>query len=84
MLKTRVNNERDNVEELIVLLGLLVVDSRVDGEYELVGVLEDLLNYDIVDETTVEAIMRKLLQLIVAFSINDELGGVHIGARLKL
>lgn len=60
-----------------------MVDPRVDGEYELVGVLEDLLNDDMVDETMVEAIMRKLLQLIVTFNINDELRGGHISARLS-
>lgn len=78
MLETRVLVETDDsgeVEELILPLGLLVVDPQVDGELELAGVLEDSLNNEVVDEITLEAVMGELLQVVVAFGTNEELPG---------
>jgi hypothetical protein len=63
------------VEGLILLLGLVVVDPQVDGQLELAGMLEDCLNDEGLDETTVETVMRELLQVVVAFGTNEELPG---------
>lgn len=68
-------DDSGEVDGLILPLGLLVVDLRVDGELGLAGVLEDTLCIEEVDETTVEAITRELLQIVVAFGTNEELPG---------
>lgn len=68
-------DDTGEVEELILPLGLFVVDLRVDGELDLAGVLEDLLYIEAVDETTVDAVMRELLQVVVAFGKKEELPG---------
>jgi hypothetical protein len=52
-----------------------VVDLRVDSELELAGVLEDLLRNEVVDEKSVDAVVRELLQVVVTVVPDEEHSG---------